>query len=631
MTKEQRMQPSGGADGLGEDILAWLARATRAAFVITPHDAMLMATNSLGAKALGFETEFDGAIPLDSAMPAIMDLRRAAMRGLPGEAGKTMTLVFWTPDGVARLACRVRLSGEAGPRRLALIAVEPVTEKHAEVPVSPASKQPAPDHDNAAIDAPPPAASPPNQPPLAVAAKSVSRERLPEPSTMPQSTPQPRAPAERNTARTVAAATSMPPVVSAPPLTPPPPPAPRSDDETLKAIARQILAGRKAMSQPSANREPAEPTAVPRETHTAASPKPASSHASSLEPGAEQPLQPAPPSAHKTHGEQSTATGAPHAEPAVQAAAARTGPPTIPRKSDATQPAAPASPAVQHRQREAGKHTAGKSAVSAASPLAAPPPAAPHANTATASQDNRHKPLSTERRNLLRRLAHELKTPISAIASAAEIMKDERFGAIGDARYLRYARDIHASAHHALQVIERMLGRSVSGDTKTPELAFTDLDVNAILTAVVSSLEIMATTAGISLKTELAPRLPRVVADATSVRQILLNTLTNALKFAPRGSTVAVTSRIETGGPLTITIADTGPGMSSDEIARITSGAADTNGGEGQERPGGGYGIGLPLSMKLAAVNGATLSIESQPGVGTRVTLAFPGGRQIPI
>lgn len=238
---------------------------------------------------------------------------------------------------------------------------------------------------------------------------------------------------------------------------------------------------------------------------------------------------------------------------------------------------------------------------------------------------------SSERRNLLRRIAHELKTPVSAIASAAEIMKDERFGAIGDARYLRYARDIHASAHHALQVIERMLGRRASDESGVRELAFTDLELNALLSEVVSSLEIVAIEAGITFKTELSTKLPRVVADATSVRQILINTLTNSLKFSPRGSAVTICSRATPAGPLTITVADSGPGIPSDEIARIVASATDSAGGDGQERPGGGFGIGLPLSMKLAAANGATLAIESKPGEGTRVTLAFPGNRQIPV
>lgn len=586
MTKERQMQPAGGADGIGEDILAWLARAPGAAFVISPHDAMLLATNFSGAEALGFETEFDGAMPLDSAMPAIMDLRRTANRGTAGEAGKMMALVFWTPDGVARLMCRVRLSGEAGPRQLALIAVEPAADRHERAPVSSAITQPAPDRDDARRDMPPTVAPPPAQAPLVDDDKSKAWERRNMPSTTPQRALPPRAPAERHTPRTVAAAAAMPPAVSAAPLTPPPPPVPRSDDETLKAIARQILAGRQAIAQSTAHILPKEPAAPPRAAPEAVSLKPVDARAPATGPVAQTPLP----------------------------------------ITNAPQPVAPAPPAPQSSPREAGTPAANKPTVPPTPAIATPPSVA-----APADKDSVKQPLSAERRNLLRRLAHELKTPVSAIASAAEIMKDERFGAIGDARYLRYARDIHASAHHALQVIERMLGRSASGDTRTPELAFTDLDLNAILASVVSSLEILAITSGITLKTVLSAKLPRVVADATSVRQIFINTLTNALKFAPRGSTVVVTSHIESGGPLTITVADNGPGISKDEIARIMSGATSACGGEERERPGGGYGIGLPLCISLAAANGATLSIESQPGDGTRVTLAFPGNRQIPV
>lgn len=270
-----------------------------------------------------------------------------------------------------------------------------------------------------------------------------------------------------------------------------------------------------------------------------------------------------------------------------------------------------------------------------ASPAATPPQPPPHPPPPAAPATNAQPPVaataepaSDERRNLLRRIAHELKTPVSAIASAAEIMKDERFGAIGDARYLRYARDIHASAHHALEVIERMLGRRVFESASEPYLAFTDLDLNAVIGAVVSSLEILAIEADIRMKTELAPKLPRVVADATSVRQILLNALTNALKFTPRGGDVVITSRGQANGPLTIEIEDSGPGIPREEIARIMTLSDD---GDGPARSSGGFGIGLPLAHKLATANGAVLTIENAAAGGTRVALAFPSNRQIPV
>jgi signal transduction histidine kinase len=227
-------------------------------------------------------------------------------------------------------------------------------------------------------------------------------------------------------------------------------------------------------------------------------------------------------------------------------------------------------------------------------------------------------------------MAHELKTPISAIVSAAEMMKDERLGAIGDPRYLRYAQDIHGSARHALAVIERMLGQRQSRHS-TFELSFTNLDINALAAGLLSGLESMANEAGLALSGALAPRVPLVVADATSVRQIILNAITNALKFTPRGGTVQVITEMTADGHLAVSVIDSGPGMSADEIARVMADGRAAASKPQQARTGGGLGIGLPLARMLATANGAILAITTPETGGTRVTLAFPASRLIPI
>lgn len=228
-------------------------------------------------------------------------------------------------------------------------------------------------------------------------------------------------------------------------------------------------------------------------------------------------------------------------------------------------------------------------------------------------------------------MAHELKTPISAIASAAEIMKDQRLGPIGEARYLRYAQDIHESARHALAVIERLLGQRQMEPGQS-EFSFTNVDVNALASGLVSGLERMAKEAGLDLSSALADRLPLVVADATSLRQIVLNLLTNALKFTPRGGRVQLITQMLAEGGLELCIADTGPGMSEADIERALAGTQDgmpPPAGAPQQRPGGGFGIGLPLVRSLAAANGAVLSIAAIETGGTRAALVFPPSRLI--
>lgn len=226
-------------------------------------------------------------------------------------------------------------------------------------------------------------------------------------------------------------------------------------------------------------------------------------------------------------------------------------------------------------------------------------------------------------------LAHELKTPLNAIAAAAEIMKDQRFGPLGSARYADYAADIHGSAQHVLRIIDRMLD---DGAMAQSALDFAEIDTAAVLAAVASQLRPLAERAGVALALEHTPRLPHIIADATSLRQIVLNLVTNALKFTDRGGYVTIRARYDGAGPLAVTIADTGRGMSDDDIARaLGSGAVTGEPRSGSPAGSGGLGLGLPLVQKLAQANGAQFIIESTPGQGTSASVIFDKGRVVPV
>lgn len=209
------------------------------------------------------------------------------------------------------------------------------------------------------------------------------------------------------------------------------------------------------------------------------------------------------------------------------------------------------------------------------------------------------------------KLAHELKTPLSAIAAAAEIMRDERLGPLGSERYRGYAGDIYDSARHALGVIDRLLA-AARGDNTATELSFAQLDLNELTRGVVSTMRPLAAEAGLELDCVLAERLPHVVADRTSVRQMLLNLLTNAIKFTGRGGRVQVSTRYTLDGPVAIEVRDNGPGLDS----------------EGGPK---GLGIGLPLVEAMAGANGASMASESRPGEGTAVRITFRKDHVVPV
>ncbi len=219
------------------------------------------------------------------------------------------------------------------------------------------------------------------------------------------------------------------------------------------------------------------------------------------------------------------------------------------------------------------------------------------------------------------RLAHELRTPLAAVIAYAEVLKDEHFGPLANARYREYARHIHESARHALGVVDGLLAGEAT-KAGVPELAFRDLDPAGVVEKCLAVARPLADEAGLDLVAQVCPRAPRVVADELSLKQMLLNLITNAIKFARPGDRVTVGVAYDLDGPLRFAVADTGPGMSLSPVAEEGPGCAKKK---------AGLGIGLPLTRALAEANGAALLIDSQPGRGTCVTIAFGKDRVVPV
>jgi signal transduction histidine kinase len=226
----------------------------------------------------------------------------------------------------------------------------------------------------------------------------------------------------------------------------------------------------------------------------------------------------------------------------------------------------------------------------------------------------------------IERLSHELRTPLSAVIAYAEVLKDEHFGPMANARYRDYAAGIFDSARHALGVVDGMLG-SGEAQADTAQFAFRDLDPGTIVEHCLAVARPLAAEAGLELSANVAAQVPRVVADEVSLKQMLLNLLTNAIKFTRPGDTVTVGVSYELGGPLSIAVTDTGPGMSEPQLA-LEGGRP---GRRTRSLQNAGRGIGLPLTRALAEANGASLLIDSAPGRGTRATIAFGSDRLVPV
>ena len=228
---------------------------------------------------------------------------------------------------------------------------------------------------------------------------------------------------------------------------------------------------------------------------------------------------------------------------------------------------------------------------------------------------------NTQKSDFLTSVAHELRTPLNAIIGFSEIMRDERFGAIGDERYLSYAADIHESGELLLSLINDLLDLSKVEAGKF-EPRFEQVDVATIVEQCVGMVKPGAADEPISIRMQIEKNLPGLVADKRSLVQILLNLLSNAVKFTRVGGQVIVSAEISNIGDLTLSVQDTGIGMSTDDLEQALAPFGQARNAVVHGRKG--TGLGLPLAKALTEANRGALNIVSEPGEGTLVQLVFP-------
>jgi signal transduction histidine kinase len=226
------------------------------------------------------------------------------------------------------------------------------------------------------------------------------------------------------------------------------------------------------------------------------------------------------------------------------------------------------------------------------------------------------------RLDFLAKVSHEVRTPLNSILGFTELMMQERFGPIGNARYKGYVEDIHQSGLYALSLLNDLLDISKIEAGKF-ELDFTAVEVPELVEDCVNSLQPLAKRARIVLRTSLAERLPSIVADPRRLKQILLNLLTNAIKFTKEGGQVIVSGTMA-DGELRLRVHDNGVGMTKDEIAFAMQPfhQLDTS-----PRKQSGTGLGLPVTKALVDANRARLVLTSEPGIGTSADVIFPPER----
>jgi len=221
-------------------------------------------------------------------------------------------------------------------------------------------------------------------------------------------------------------------------------------------------------------------------------------------------------------------------------------------------------------------------------------------------------------------MSHELRTPLNAILGFSEVMGNEVLGPMQNETYRDYARDIHDSGQHLLNLINEILdlSRIEAGRYQLNEEPLSLVDV---VEECCHMMELKARKKDIRIVQQFQPGMPRLFADERSIRQITLNLMSNAVKFTPTGGELRVRVGWTAGGGQYISVKDNGPGIPPDEIPVVLS--AFGQGSIAIKSAEQGTGLGLPIVQGLAELHGGEFQLASKLREGTEATVIFPAAR----
>jgi two-component system cell cycle sensor histidine kinase PleC len=242
------------------------------------------------------------------------------------------------------------------------------------------------------------------------------------------------------------------------------------------------------------------------------------------------------------------------------------------------------------------------------------------------SDEARHRAeaANVAKSRFLAQMSHELRTPLNAILGFSEVMKSEIFGAHAVAVYKDYSADIHNSGVHLLNLINEILdlSRIEAGRYELNEEAVSLLHVVADCHHL---LKLRATNRGITIHEVFEQGMPRIWADERAARQIVLNLLSNSIKFTPQGGEIWLKVGWTASGGQYLSVKDTGSGIAEEEIPIVL--ASFGQGSNSIKSAEQGAGLGLPIAKSLIDMHGGTFTLKSKLRIGTEVIVTFPPER----
>ncbi|MCK1739529.1 sensor histidine kinase [Bradyrhizobium sp. 139] len=242
------------------------------------------------------------------------------------------------------------------------------------------------------------------------------------------------------------------------------------------------------------------------------------------------------------------------------------------------------------------------------------------------SDEARHRAESANvaKSRFLAQMSHELRTPLNAILGFSEVMKSEIFGAHAVPVYKEYSADIHNSGVHLLNLINEIL------DLSRIEAGRYELNEEAVsLVGIVADchhlMKLRASSRGITIHEVFEQAMPRLWADERAIRQVVLNLLSNSIKFTPQAGEIWLKAGWTASGGQYLSVRDSGSGIPEDEIPVVL--ASFGQGSNSIKSAEQGAGLGLPIAKNLIDLHGGTFTLKSKLRIGTEVIVTFPPER----
>jgi len=227
---------------------------------------------------------------------------------------------------------------------------------------------------------------------------------------------------------------------------------------------------------------------------------------------------------------------------------------------------------------------------------------------------------SRAKMQFLANMSHELRTPLNAIIGFSEILNRELFGTLGEARYRDYARLIHESGEHLLNVVNDILDMSKI-EARKFKIVKEPFEVAPLVKSCCDIMRHTAEQRSVSLIMDVAPGIPELPADKRACKQMLLNVISNAIKFTDPGGWVRVSAR-KVGDHVEFSVVDNGIGIAEADLPKLGNPFVQAN--NSYDRSYEGAGLGLSVVKGLARLHGGRLELKSALGEGTIATIVLP-------